>query len=178
MASSEWNIANCFRNGLISKLQLDPSQVRIAMVKPRDFVWIGKPSYLIVPGAAEDDGGGQGGQEGGDLLLVQKFSVHYYGQTKMDQHGMSNTALMDYTMGVFQAFENIKQVFAHTFFGTEDGSATWLIQPLYLLRFGQAQWEDENLGIFSRELVYAAHYGESLPDITLYLEDVANTPAI
>ena len=175
--STELLICLAFRNGLIEGLQLDPSQVHIGIMKMRDANWQGKPFYLVVPGAARPDGGGVGAQEGGSLIRTQEFSIHFYGQSKLDQYSQSDSALFSETYGTLNNFEAIRQLFAYTFFGTQDGTATLLSEPAQLSRESMTVWEDADNGIFSREFVFTCQYSLVLPSaITLFYSDVANTP--
>ena len=173
--SVESQICTCFRNALIEKLDLDPSQVSIAVAKVFDKNYEGKPFYLVVPGAPRPSGPGQGAQQGGTLFRKMNVSVFQYGQSKLDQHSLSSSMLIDTTIGSLDQAEAIRQVFAYTFFGDADGSNCLLSQPLLVVSESAVVIEDPNTGVFSREFVFEAEYGLTMPSgVTLFRSQIQN----
>lgn len=172
-ASIEHNIIDYFRRALVKYLSLDDSQARVGVVKSRDANWQGKPFYLVVPGASRPDGKGKGAQEGGGVVIRrQEVSVYIYIQLLMDQYSQTGQMLTNYTVGTLDLFEQLRALFACTWFG--DGTTFTLIEPVWLEREGQTTIEDADLGIACREFVFAVLYGADLPQsITITLSDVA-----
>lgn len=174
-SSIESQICTAFRNGLILKLDLDPSQCAIAVAKVRDVNWEGKAFYLVVPGASRPSGPGEGAQAGGTLFRTMNVSVWYFGQSKLDQHSLSSTMLTSTTIGTLDEFEAIRQVFAYTIFGYSDGSGSLLSRPIFVVSESATILEDPNTGVFSREFVFSCEYGLTMPgEITLFLPEIQN----
>ena len=150
-------------NALIVNFNLDPSQVRIDLLKLRDPLYEARPSYVVSPGAVRPYGGGDGTQEGGGMYRIQDFSIYYYGQSKYDQHEQGQTVLMDPALGTLNTFERIRQLFAYTIFGNSDGSNALLSEPLKFVSEGRTVWESQEEGIFSREFAWRGPYWVPLP---------------
>jgi hypothetical protein len=173
--SPESLICQCFRNGLIVGLGLDPSQATISVAKMFDKNWTGKPFYQVVLGACRPDGPGLGSQAGGTLFRTAEVTVTYYGQSKLDPHSLSSSMVID-ALGALDAFEAIREVFAYTFFAAPDGNNALLAQPAFLSRESQTLIEDPDTGVFSRDFVFSVQYGVTMPSsTTLTFPQVANS---
>lgn len=168
-------IVQFFRNALVVMLNLDPSQCDIGSVETFDPLWLGRPFYLIVPGAALPDGGGRGAQDGGALIRAMPVTVIYYDQLNLDQYGMSSETLIQLQNGTLPQFDAIRQVFAYTFFGNADGSDCLLIEPVVIQSESETTWADVEKGAYKRKFVFKTVYGGILPSgVTLTRPMVSN----
>lgn len=173
--ATEAKIVIYFRNGLIFKLNLDPTQCQIASKKTFDPLWVGKPFYQVVPGESRPAGQGDGAQDGGSLIRVMPVTVTYTNQLNLDQYSASAETLVRLNDGSLQEFEDIRQVFAYTFFGTADGSSCLLMEPVRISSESETSWADQESGVYERDFRFSCMYGLTLPSgVTLTLPQVMN----
>lgn len=173
--ATESKIVTYFRNGLIFKLGLDPTQCSIASVKTFDALWRGRPYYQVIPGKSRPDGQGRGAQDGGSLIRVMPVAVVFFNTLNLDQYSASAETLVRLNDGSLQEFEEIRQVFAYTFFGSADGSDCLLMEPVMIDSEGETTWTDVDKGVYERTFNFTTMYGLTLPGaITLTLPQVMN----
>lgn len=171
--STEKLICLAFATSIQRKLNVPAENVVIQMNKPRDPNWAGGSHYCVIPGATSTNGSGNGAQGGGALEVNQEFSVIYYGDTKLDPHTYSTTALLDQEIGSLDRFEELRQLFAVTWLGN------LLNQMLFYVGESKTQWEDPETGVFSREFKWLAMYARALPfQLTITPADIADVLAL
>lgn len=176
MLSIETQLSEGMRNGIVRYLNANPSQTSIAVTKIRDANWVNWPFYLVVPGRVRPDGGGRGAQEGGALIRIQSMSVFLFTKVDLDQYSLSSEQLVNPALGTLDLFEQLRQLFSYTFFGSADGTNCLLSEPMWFVGESPTTWEDQETGLVSREFTWEAQYSVPQPGasgITLFLPQVA-----
>lgn len=171
---AEYLVAGLQKFLTVNGVAIDPNAVFITGAEIDEFIakFGQRPLVTVIPGPNAPDEG-MGNQGGGSLFRRQHYTIRVYQKFLEDRGGVNRQQLMKATVGLFDFFEQIRQVLGLVQFGNINGTNTLLIEPMRYEGEGNTEKVNDDLGIVARNFNYSCLYGERLPNATtINLPDV------
>ncbi len=132
----------------------------------------GQPEFVVqvIPGSISVDGAGDGSQDGGSLVRRGTFTLAIWWRVKLDQHQMSEQALIEAEVGLMDQLEIIRNIFSCTNLGSLDltqltGTPDAVFNADIMKYMGESPtvWFDYDRGVLSRQMNFSGAWGVVLP---------------